>query len=184
MVHEGGHVVHDGVDSGELTQEYHDLSVDDGAASTRNCKEVETCQATSTGGLAVVFCDAGVFHDEELFAVFCELNATNAFPGIKSLKGPTLVHEEARGLRHEEHSHQHNRGKDERGTEQVAPAAAFDVDEDGGHDISKDLTKSDVELIQGHKVAAVFSRNRFGHIYLRNRFSVVSSEVGSKPRSM
>ena len=36
LTHEDGHVVHDRVHAGELTEEDHDVGIDEGAAATRN----------------------------------------------------------------------------------------------------------------------------------------------------
>ena len=114
-----------------------------------------------------------MFHDEELFPVFLELRSADALPDIERFEGAALVHEEAGRFGHEEHAHQHDGGKDEGGAEHVTPATALerllenracgrrrptylDVDKDGSHDIAKDLTQSDVELIERDQVSSVF----------------------------
>ncbi len=49
-----------------------------------------------------------MLHDEELFAIFGELGATDTLPDVESLEGMALVHEEAWRLGHEEHSNEHD----------------------------------------------------------------------------
>ena len=120
------YIVHDGVDAGELSQKYHDVGVDDGAASTRNGEEVEPSEAAGAGLCGFELVEDGVLHDEEFFPVFLELRSADALPDIESFKGAALVHEEAGRFGHEEHAHQHDGGEDERGAEHVTPAAALE----------------------------------------------------------
>ena len=68
LVHQRGHVVHDGVDAGELAEEDHDVGVDDGAARARDGEEVQPDIGFAAAGVVVFFLH-GVAHDEELFAV-------------------------------------------------------------------------------------------------------------------
>ena len=159
------HIVHDCVDTGKLSQEDHDVGVNDGAASTRDGDEVEPSEATGAGLCGFELVEDGVFHDEEFFPIFLQLRSADAFPDIECFKGAALVHEEAGRFGHEEHAHQHDGGEDEGGAEHVTPAAALegllekgacgrerptclDIDKDGSHDIAKDLTQSDIELIE------------------------------------
>lgn len=102
--HEGGHVVHDGVDAGELAQEDHRVGIDDGPAGARDGKEVKPRKGTCAAAGAIPFLLHGVAHDEEFFAVFCLVDAPDALPDTEGLERFALVHEEARAFGHEEHS--------------------------------------------------------------------------------
>ena len=120
------YIVHDRINTGELSQEDHDVGVDDGAASTRDGDEVEPSEAARAGLCGFELVEDGVFHDEEFFPVLLELRSPDALPDIERFKGAALVHEEAGRFGHEEHAHQHDGGEDEGGAEHITPAAALE----------------------------------------------------------
>lgn len=42
--------------------------------------------------------------------------------------------------------------------------AYFNIDKDGRNNVAKDLTQSDVELVEGHQVSSVFSSHGLGNV--------------------
>ena len=110
---------------GELAQKYHDVGIDDGAASTRDGDKVEPGEAAGAGLCGFELVEDRVLHDEELFAVLLELRSADPLPDVECFEGAAFVHEEARRLGHEEHADQHDGGEDEGRAEHVAPAAAL-----------------------------------------------------------
>ena len=118
-------LTHDSIDTGELPQENHDIGIDDGTAGARDCEEIQPGQGASTRFFIVEIFEHGMFHDEELFAVFGKLGATNTLPDIEGFEGATFVHEETGGLGHEEHARKHDGRENQGGTEHVTPAAAL-----------------------------------------------------------
>ena len=167
--------------TGELTEEDHDIGVDDGAASTGHGDEVEPSEAAGTGLGGFEFIEYGVLHDEEFFAVLSELRSTDTLPDVECFKGTAFVHEEAGRFGHEEHANQHDGGEDKGRAEHVTPAAALlrsltsgvflrarsaypNVDEYCSHHVAEDLTQSDIELIQRDQVSSVLPGHRFGHV--------------------
>lgn len=125
LVHQGGHVVHNCVNSGHLTQHDHSIGVNNGAASTGHGDKVEPSEAAGAGVFGFELIEYRVLHDEELLTVFLELCPTDTLPNIEGFEGAAFVHEEAGGFGHEKHACQHDGGEDEGGAEHVTPAAAL-----------------------------------------------------------
>lgn len=138
--------------TGKLSKEDHDVGVDDGTASARFSEEVHPGEAigAARSDLSLLLFSA-YLHNEELLASLQSLDTTNAFPDLERLQVLALVHEVTGRLRHEEDTNTHDSGEDERGTEDVAPVAR-DADEHGSDSVSKNFTKSDVELVQRNQV--------------------------------
>jgi hypothetical protein len=148
LVHECAHVVHDGVDSSELTQEDHDVGVNDGTASARLGEEVHPGVAgLATGGNDSLLLFSADLHDEELLASSLGRDAADAPPDLESLERLALVHQVARRLGHEQDANTHDGGEDERGTEDVAPVAR-DTDEHSSDSVAQDFSEGNVELVQ------------------------------------
>lgn len=73
------------------------------------------------------------------------------------------MHEETRTLGEEEHAEQHDGGEDERRSKDVSPVAR-DLEEDGGNDVSKDLSEGNVELVEGDEVSSDPSLDSLGDV--------------------
>jgi hypothetical protein len=102
-------------------------------------------------------------HDEELLASLHRLNASDALPDLVSIKNTALVQQETRRLRHVEHTDAHDGREDEGASKNVAPVARHG-DEHRGDGISKDLTKSNVELVQRHQVSTELTLDGLGDV--------------------
>ena len=59
---------------------------------------------------------------------------------------------------------EHDSRENQRGSEDIAPIA-FHIQEDGCDDITEDFAEGDVELVQGHQVAADSSLDSFSDVY-------------------
>ena len=96
------------INTGKLAQEDHDVGVDNGAAGTGHCDEIEPGEPAGAGFGGFELVQDGVLHDEEFLAVFLQLGPADALPHVEGFEGAAFVHEKARGLGHEEHSGQHD----------------------------------------------------------------------------
>lgn len=156
---------HDCIDTGELSEEDHDIGVDDSTARTRLREEIHpweaVCATSSNLGLLLFGAD---LHDKELLASFMGRDTANAAPDLVCLKWFALVHKESRRLRHEENADAHDRREDERAPENVTPAT-FDSDEHGGYSISENFTEGDVELVEGHQITTKPRLYTLGDVY-------------------
>lgn len=97
FVHEHAHVVHDGVDAGELAEEDDDVGVDHGAAGAAVGEEVHPGVLLGVL-LFMVFGGDGLSHAEELVLCFERGEAADAFPDAVGFGGFAFVHEEARAF--------------------------------------------------------------------------------------
>ncbi|WDK15315.1 hypothetical protein CGRA01v4_06595 [Colletotrichum graminicola] len=166
LLHEDGHVVHDGVDSGKLAEENHDVGVDQGAAGTRDGEEVHPRVALVLGtfGDDLLLIQNRHLHDEELLLGLWRSDAANALPHLVCVQSPALVHQVTRRLGKEEHAGEHDGREDERRTEDPTPVAR-DVNENGGDGVAKDLTKCNVELIERDDISTDSSLGCLGDVY-------------------
>ena len=113
FAHKSSHVVHDSVDPCELSEENHDVGVDDGTAGSRNGEEVKIDEFLAASG-TFDFLQYTVLHDKEFFSVLLQFCASNTLPDVESFECFALVHEEPRRFGHEEHASKHDGRKDQR----------------------------------------------------------------------
>lgn len=151
------------VDTGELTEEDHDVGVDSSTTSARIGEELGPGQERVDLDLISTLLSDRVAHLEKFGLGLQISEATDALPDSERLNRATLVHEETGRLRQEDHADEEDGGEDDRGSEDVAPVA-LDVDEDGGNDVAEDFTKSNVELVQGDEVTSPLARNGLGDV--------------------
>lgn len=147
LVHENAHVVHDSVDSRELTKEDHYVGVDDSATSTRFGKEIHPGELVGPTGIdfPLFFLGANL-HNEEFLTGFVSLDSTNTLPHLEGLESLAFVHQVSWGFRHEKDTNSHNGAEDERASQNITPAAVHG-DEHGSNSVPENLTKSDHELV-------------------------------------
>ena len=148
LVHEYRHVVHDRVNSGELSQEDHHVSIDDSTTSTRLGEEVHPGEpvGTASGDLGLFLLGAD-FHDEELFACFWSIGTSDALPYLESFQCMALVHQVSWRLGHEEDTDTHDGTEDERAAKDVTPAT-LDSNEHGSNGIAEHFSESNHELVE------------------------------------
>lgn len=143
--HEDAHVVHDGIDTGELTQEDHGVGVDHGTTGTRVGEEVHPGILACVLLLLALRRD-GLSHAQKFVLGVERLKATNPLPDAVGLNRFALVHEETRTFGKEQHSHEQDGREDQRGAEDVPPVAV-DIDKDGGYCVAQNLTQGNVQLV-------------------------------------
>ena len=156
--------LHDGVDTGELAEEDHNVCVDDGTAGARLGEEVHpwetVCAASSNLGLFHFGAD---LHDEELLASFVSGSATDTLPNLEGFEWLVLVHQVPRAFGHEEDTNTHNGREDERAAEDISPAVV-ESDEHGGNGIAENFSESNVELVERDEVTAKSGFDCLGNI--------------------
>jgi hypothetical protein len=119
LIHEDGHVVHDCVHAGKLTEKDHDVGIDEGAAAAWHSilivRSIVSCPCDQIlpnkihpGESASCFLRHFTFlllnrcfHDKELLLRLNGINASNAFPNFVRLQRLALVHEETGTFWHE-----------------------------------------------------------------------------------
>jgi hypothetical protein len=145
---------HDGVDTSELSEENHDVGVDNSTAGARLGDEVHPWKAVcATSSDLCLFLFGANLHDEEFLASFVSRNTANTAPDLVCLERLALVHKESWRLRHKEHTDTHDCGENEGTSEDVTPATV-DSNEHSSYGVSENFTERNVKLIERYQVAA------------------------------
>lgn len=103
--HQNTHVVHNCVHTRKLTEEYHDVGVDHGAASPAISEKVQPSPLLRVGLFFVLRGDS-LTHAQKFLLGLVRVEAANALPHTIRLDRSSLVHQVTGALRHEEHTDQ------------------------------------------------------------------------------
>ncbi|KAH3670880.1 hypothetical protein OGAPHI_000591 [Ogataea philodendri] len=126
--HQGRHVVHDSVDTGELSKENHHCGL---------------------------FLFQRLDHVQELDLGVNVLDVSKTFPDSVCGSKSSLVDKVSWGLWKEEHTGKQQGGEHERRTQNVSPGTVQRI-EHGSNSVSENFSKSNIELEQGNQVSSHF----------------------------